>query len=170
VPEAYFLPCVYNTSQITLFRKIDYAARMPLNRLKLPAQAKWQLVTSQPHALQVVALDVPGAPPRRCCAMQQPLRLYRSLLRAQRQFPQDAKRAASGQDMRSLLQDRIRKAFEQSRGASGAQVGQLMQAGETELQALRTITTSHFATEVRPSCQRAHPELPARALHSGKSR
>ena len=128
------------------------------------------LVTSQPHALQVVALDVPGAPPRRCCAMQQPLRLYRSLLRAQRQFPQDAKRAASGQDMRSLLQDRIRKAFEQSRGASGAQVGQLMQAGETELQALRTITTSHFATEVRPSCQRAHPELPARALHSGKSR
>lgn len=78
------------------------------------------------------------------------LRLYRSLLRAQRQFPVDEKRAATGRDMRSQLHRRIRSAFEQSRDASGAQVRHLMQTGETELHALRTIGTNHFATEVRP--------------------
>jgi hypothetical protein len=77
------------------------------------------------------------------------LRLYRSLLRARRQFPVDEKRAASGRDMRTLLHSRIRNAFEQSRSASGAQVSKLLQTGEEELHALRTIGTNHFASEVR---------------------
>ena len=77
------------------------------------------------------------------------LRLYRSLLRARRQFPVDEKRAAAGRDMRTLLHSRIRNAFEQSRTASGAEVDKLLQTGEEELHALRTIGTNHFATEVR---------------------
>ena len=81
------------------------------------------------------------------------LRLYRSLLRARRQFPVDEKRAAAGRDMRTLSHSRIRNAFEQSRTASGAQVGNLLQTGEEQLHALRTIGTNHFANEVR------HPSL-----------
>ncbi len=77
------------------------------------------------------------------------LRLYRSLMRARRQFPVDEKRAASGRDMRSLLHSRIRNAFEQSRSASGAQASKLLQTGEEELHALRIISTNHFASEVR---------------------
>eukprot|EP01043_Picozoa_sp_COSAG02_P055101 COSAG02_NODE_6340_length_3640_cov_1.447614_3_plen_178_part_00 len=77
------------------------------------------------------------------------LRLYRSLMRARRQFPVDEKRAASGRDMRSLLHSRIRNAFEQSRSASGAQASKRLQTGEEELHALRIIGKNHFASEVR---------------------
>ena len=79
------------------------------------------------------------------------LRLYRSLLRAQRKFPVDEKRAVAGRDMRTLVHSRIRSAFEQSRDATGAQAGKLLQTGEEELHALRTIGTNHFATEVSRS-------------------
>ena len=91
--------------------------------------------------------------------MARPLRLYRSMLQAQRAFPEDSMRAAKGQDMRSLLHARIRKGFEASRGATGAQVAQLMQAGEAELAALRTITSDHFATEY-PSPMGTHGSVP----------
>ena len=77
------------------------------------------------------------------------LRLYRSLLRAQRQFPVDEKRAAAGRDMRTLVHSRIRSAFEQSQDAGSAQVSKLLRAGEEELHALRTIGANHFANEVR---------------------
>ena len=84
-------------------------------------------------------------------AMARPLRLYRELLRAQRRFPVDAKRAEAQRDMRHLLHGRIRQAFEEGRGASGSRKAELLQHGEAELAALNTITSNHFAQQVRRS-------------------
>ena len=83
--------------------------------------------------------------------MARPLRLYRELLRAQRRFPVDAKRAEAQRDMRHLLHGRIRQAFEEGRGASGSRQAELLQHGEAELAALNTITSNHFAQQVRRS-------------------
>ena len=93
-------------------------------------------------------------------AMARPLRLYRELLRAQRRFPVDAKRAEAQRDMRHLLHGRIRQAFEEGRGASGSRKAELLQHGEAELAALNTITSNHFAQQVRRS---RHPRR-ARSL------
>ena len=83
--------------------------------------------------------------------MARPLRMYRELLRAQRRFPVDAKRAEAQRDMRHLLHGRIRQAFEEGRGASGSRKAELLQHGEAELAALNTITSNHFAQQVRRS-------------------
>ena len=83
--------------------------------------------------------------------MARPLRMYRELLRAQRRFPVDAKRAEAQRDMRHLLHGRIRQAFEEGRGASGSRKAELLQHGEAELAALNTITSNHFAQHVRRS-------------------
>lgn len=110
-------------------------------------------------AQQPQVLGVEAARSHVLSTMVQPLRLYRSLLQAQRAFPEDSMRAAKGQDMRQLLSARIRRGFEASRGATGAQVSQLIQTGEAELAALRTITSDHFATEY-PSQMGTHGSVP----------
>lgn len=89
---------------------------------------------------------MPRAQPRAMAA----LRLYRQLQCARRQFPTDPARVDSGMDLPSILQARVRQAFEQSRSVKEpSEVDKLMEHGKAELHALRTISSHAFAEQVR---------------------
>ena len=75
----------------------------------------------------------------------QVLLLYRRLLQARSQFPQDVKRAESGQDMHTLLYSQIRNRFDQQRQVKDSkEIARLLDHGKGELTAMKLLLDNHF--------------------------